>query len=111
MYDLPQTEINNAMARGYSAEALERARKILVQLYYEAQFAWFCGDEENAGSSIEEEGFIDGRWYNWQAVAYVEELMGRDGAVVLEMDDDKNSEVFLDLSHVEFVHLWKASRH
>ena len=111
MYGLPRTEINNAMARGYSAEALEHARQILVQLYYQAYFAWFSGDKETSSSVIDEEVVINGHRFKWQAIAFADEHMDRDGAVVLEIDDSNHSEVFLDLSHVELRHLWETSLH
>jgi len=41
MYSLPQTEINNAMERGYSAESLEQARQMLVRDYCHA---FICKD-------------------------------------------------------------------
>ena len=111
MYGLPRTEINNAMARGYSAEALEHARQILVQLYYQSYFAWFCGDKETSCSIIDEEVVINGHRFKWQAIAFTDEHMDRDGAVVLEIDEDNNRENFLDLSHVELRHLWEMSLH
>jgi hypothetical protein len=111
MYGLPRTEINNAMARGYSAEALEHARQILVQLYYQSYFAWFCEDEETSGSVIDEEVVINGRRFKWLAIAFAGEFEDRDGAVLMEIDYDNNREIFLDLSHWELRHLWEDSLH
>ena len=110
MYSLPQTEINNAMERGYSAEALEQARQLLVRVYYHAFLAYSCGDEGNSRSLIEEEFYFNGRKVVWEAVAYADEYMDRDGALLLETDDYGNTEVVLDLSHVELRHLWEVSR-
>lgn len=111
MYSLPQTEINNAMERGYSAEALEQARQLLVRVYYQAFFASRCGDKGNSLPSIEKEFYFNGRKVVWEAIAYAEEYMGRDGALLLETDAYGNTEVVLDLSHVELRHLWEVSRH
>ena len=111
MYGLPKSEINSAMERGFSAEALEQARQFLVRAYYRAYFAWYCEDKENAGAITKEEIYIDGHCLDWQAIVFNDVYMDRDGAVVLEIDEDNNREIFLDLSHWELRHLWEDSLH
>ncbi len=111
MYGLPKSEINSAMERGYSAEALEQARQLLVRAYYRAYFAWYCEDTENAGAVTKEEFYIDGHCLDWQAIVFNDVYMERDGALLQQKVDDNYTEVVLDLSHVELRHLWKASLH
>ena len=111
MFGIPKYEIKSAMERGYSAEALERARQLLVQAYYRAFLARGCGDTENTGSVIDEETCIDGHRIDWQAFVFSDEYMDCDGVLLWEKLDDNNTEVVLELSLVELRHLWKASLH
>ncbi len=96
MYGLPKSEINSAMERGYSAEALERARQFLVRAYYRAYFAWYCEDKENAGAITKEEFYIDGHCLDWQAIVFNDVYMERDGALLQQKVDDNNTEVVLE---------------
>ena len=108
---MPKNEIANVIDRGYSVDALEEARRLLIQTYYQAGFAKDCGDYEHSSSVTETTVYVNNHPINWVVTVYLDLAMPAEGACVIECDNDGNSQVIIDLSHVEMRHLWEKSRH
>ena len=111
MHGLPRNEIVNVIDRGYSVEAIEEARCLLIRTYYQAGFAQDCGDCEHSSAMSKTTVYLNNYPIHWVVVVYLDLAMTEEGARVIEYDDDGNSQVIIDLSHVEMRHLWEISRH
>ena len=111
MHGLPSNEIANVIDRGYSAEAIEEARRLLIRTYYQAGFARDCGDCEHSSSMSKTTVYVNNHLIKWVVVVYLDSAMPEEGARAIEYDNDGNPEVIIDLSHVEMRHLWETSRH
>jgi hypothetical protein len=111
MHGLPRNEIANVIDHGYSVEAIEEARRLLIQTYYQAGFAKYCGDCEHSSSMTETTVYVNNYPIKWVVTVYLDLAMPEEGACVIEYDNDGNSQVIIDLSHVEMRHLWEKSRH
>ena len=112
MHGLPRNEIANVIDRGYSVEAIDEARRLLIQTYYRAGFAKDCGDCEHSSSMTETTVYVNNHPIKWVVTVYLDLAMPEEeGASVIEYDNDGNSQVIIDLSHVEMRRLWEKSRH
>ena len=112
MHGLPRNEIANVIDRGYSVEVIDEARRLLIQTYYRAGFAKDCGDCEHSSSMTETTVYVNNHPIKWIVTVYLDLAMPEEeGACVIEYDNDGNSQVIIDLSHVEMRHLWEKSRH
>ena len=112
MHGLPRNEIAKVIDRGYSVEAIDEARRLLIQTYYRAGFAKDCGDCEHSTSMTETTVYVNNHPIKWVVTVYLDLAMPEEeGACVIEYDDDGNSQVIIDLSHAEMRRLWDKSRH
>ena len=109
IHGLPRWAANDAMERGFSVEALEKARQLLVQAYYSAMFAYSVDDKENTTHHLKETFDIDGLRVKWEVHVFDTEIDGG-GARLVQTQDDVTGYV-LDLSHWEFRRLWEGSYH
>ena len=65
MHGLPSNEIANVIDRGYSAEAIEEARRLLIRTYYQAGFARDCGDCEHSSSMSKTTVYVNNHLIKW----------------------------------------------
>ena len=88
MNGLPRNAIANVIDQGYSVEAVEEARRLLIQTYYQAGFASECGDCEQPSSMSETIVYVNNHPIKWVVGVYLDLAMPEEGARVIEYDDD-----------------------
>jgi len=106
-YGLPQSEVEKAVARGYTIEALQDVQQFLVRAFFEGVLVHNYGDTLNAGILLKETANLWGREALWAVQAF--DAVADDGGVRLLETIDGITRVVFELSHWEFTWIWLNS--